>query len=132
MGQALDTVRRLVEAFDRADWPAVLALYDPGIEADLSRSGIPDLGVYHGREGVIEGWTRWRGVWDEDYRFEVEDLTELGDRVLALTRIQARSKGHGVDTEVRGGEIYTVRDGLIVHFVNFLDRDAARREAGLA
>ena len=34
-------------------------------------------------------------------------------------------------TEVRAGEVYTVRDGLIVHFVNFLDRDDALREAGL-
>ena len=51
--------------------------------------------------------------------------------MLSLTRIQARSKGHGIDTEVRAGEVYTVRDGLIVHFVNFLDRDDALREAGL-
>ena len=108
----------------------MLALYDPEVEADLGRSGIPDLGVYHGREGIREGWARWRGVWD-DYTFEVEELTELGDRVLSLTRIRARSKGQGVDTEVRGGEVFTVRDELIVHFVNFLDRDAARREVGL-
>ncbi len=110
----------------------MLALYDTDIEADLGRSGIPDLGVYHGRDGVREAWTRWRGVWDDDYRVEVEELTELGDRVLVLTRIHARSSGHGVDTEVRGGEIFTVRNGLIVRFVILLDRDAARREAGLS
>lgn len=131
MGQALEIVREHYEAFARADWPAVLALYDPEVEADLGRSGIPDLGVYHGRDGIREAWTRWRGVWDDDYRFELEDLTELGDRVLALTRIHARSKGQALDTGVRGGEVYTVRDGLIVHFVNFLDRGAAFREAGL-
>jgi hypothetical protein len=51
--------------------------------------------------------------------------------VLSLTRIHARSKGHGVATDVRGGEVFTVRNELIVHGVNFLDRDAARREADL-
>jgi hypothetical protein len=63
--------------------------------------------------------------------------------VLSLTRIHARSKGHGVatdvrggrsslcPTDVRGGEVFTVRNELIVHVVNFLDRDAARREADL-
>ena len=100
------------------------------MEVDLSRSGIPDGGIYHGHEGLRAAWARWRGVWD-DYSFEVEELTELGDRVLSLTRIHARSKGQGVGTEVRAGELLTVRDGLIVHFVNFLDRDDALREAGL-
>jgi ketosteroid isomerase-like protein len=110
--------------------PDVFALYDREVEIDLSRSGIPDGGVHHGHDGIREGWVRWRGAWDDD-RFEVEDLTELGDRVLSLTRIRARSKGQGVGTEVRAGEVFTVRNGLIVHFVNVLDRDAALREAGV-
>jgi uncharacterized protein len=130
MGQALDIVRRQYDAFQGEDWDAFFALYHPEVEVDLSRSGIPDGAVHHGHDGLREGWVKWRGAWD-DYRFEVEEMTELGDRVLSLTRIRARSKGQGVSTEVRGGEIFTVRGGLIVHFVNFLDRDAARREAGL-
>jgi ketosteroid isomerase-like protein len=130
MGQALEIVRRLHEAFQREDWDGFFALYDPEVEIDLSRSGIPGGGIHHGHDGIREGWSAWRGAWD-DYSYEVEELTELGDRVLSLTRIQARSKGHGVDTEVRAGEVYTVRDGLIVHFVNFLNRDDALLEVGL-
>jgi ketosteroid isomerase-like protein len=131
MGEALEVVRRQHDAFGREDWDAFFAFYDADVEIDLSRSGIPDGGIHHGHDGVREGWTRWRGAW-EDYALEVEEMTELGDRVLCLTRIRARSKGHGLATEVRAGEVYTVRDGLIVHFVNFLDRDDALREAGLA
>jgi ketosteroid isomerase-like protein len=130
MGQALETARRHYDAFKRQDWEALMMLYDPEVEIDLSRSGMPDGGTYHGYDGLTLGWATWRGAWDE-YEFEIEELTELGDRVLALTRIHARSKGHGIDTDVRGGELLTVRNGLIVHFVNFLDRDAALREAGL-
>jgi ketosteroid isomerase-like protein len=130
MGEALDVVRRQYDAFQAEDWDAFFALYHPDVEVDLSRSGIPDGGIHHGHDGIRDGWVRWRGVWDE-YRFEVEELTELGDRVLSMTRIHARSKGQGVGTEVRASEVYTVRDGLIVHFVNFLDRDDALREAGL-
>jgi ketosteroid isomerase-like protein len=33
--------------------------------------------------------------------------------------------------EVRAGDVFTVRDGLIVHFANFLDREDARSEIGL-
>lgn len=131
MGQALDTVRWHYEAFRRQDRDAVLALYDADVEADLSRSGIPDAGVYHGHDGLRAGWAKWRGVW-ERYDFELEELIEVGDRVLALTRVQARSKGQGMEAEVRGADVLTVRNGLIVHFVNFMDRDAALREAGLS
>jgi ketosteroid isomerase-like protein len=130
MGEALDVARRHYDAFQSEDWDAFFALYDPDVVVDLSRSGIPDLGIYHRHEGLRAAWARWRGVWD-DYSFEVEELTEIGDRVLSLTRIHARSKGQGVGTEVSAGEVLTVRGGRIVHFVNFLDREDALREAGL-
>ena len=131
MGEALDVVRRCYEAFQADDSEGFFALYAPDVEIDLSRSGIPDGGIYHGHDGLRAAWAKWRGVWD-DYSFEVEELTEFGeDRVLALTRIHARSKGQGVATEVSAGEVLTVRDGLIVHFVNFLDREVGLREAGL-
>jgi ketosteroid isomerase-like protein len=113
MGQALDTVRRHHDAFTRQDWDAVFALYHPEAVIDLSRSGIPDAGRYHGHKGLREGWVKWRGAWD------------------AFIHVRASSKGHGIVAEMHTGDVYTVRDGLIVHFANFVDRDDARREAGL-
>lgn len=98
---------------------------------DLSRSGIPDAGSYHGHEGLREGWVNWRGAWDS-YEVHLEELTEVGDRVLAFMHVRASSKGQGIDAEVHAGDVYTVRDGLIVHFADFLDRDDARREIGLS
>jgi ketosteroid isomerase-like protein len=130
MGQAADTVRSVYEAFGRQDWEGVLALFDPSLELDMTRSGMPDGGVYHGREGLQEGWAKWRGVWDR-YDVELEELIEVGERVLALIHVRASSKGQGMDTEGHAGDVFTVRDGLIVHFAIFLDRDAARREVGL-
>ncbi len=129
MGEALDIVRRQYEAFAGQDWDGLFALYHPEIEADLSRSGIPDLGIYHGHEGLRKGWRSWQQVW-ERYDFELEELIESGDRVLGLSRVQVRSKGHGLDTEFRGADLFTVRDGLIVHLANYLDRSLARRDAG--
>jgi ketosteroid isomerase-like protein len=46
--------------------------------------------------------------------------------------VRASSKGQEIDAEVHAGDVYTVRDGLIVHFADFLDRDDARREIGLS
>jgi uncharacterized protein len=130
VGEALDTVRRHYEAFERKDWDALFALYDADVELDLSRSGIPDGGIHRGHEGLLEGWSRWRGVWDR-YDFELEELIEVGDRVLALIHVHASSKGQGMDAEVHAGDVFTVRNGRIVHFASFLDREDARREVGL-
>ena len=132
MGAALEVVRRQYEAFHRQDWEALFALYHPEVELDLSRSGIPDGGVHHGHDGLLEGWSRWRGVWDR-YDFELEDLVEVDDdRVLALIHVNASSRGQGMDAEVRAADLFTVRDGLIVQFVNYLDRELALQAAGRA
>jgi ketosteroid isomerase-like protein len=128
--EPLEVVRRHYDAFARADWHPLFKLYHPDIEVDLSRSGIPGLGTYSGHAGVRTGWTKWRGAWDR-FDLEVEELLASGERVLALNRIRARSRGQGVETEVEGADLYTVRDGLIVRFAAYLDRDEARRDAGL-
>jgi ketosteroid isomerase-like protein len=52
MGEALDVARRHYEAFQAEDWDGFFALYDPDVEVDLSRSGIPDGGIHHGHEGL--------------------------------------------------------------------------------
>jgi uncharacterized protein len=129
VGQPAETVCRQYEAFIAGDWDALFALFHPDVEADLSRSGIPDLGIYRGHDGLRRGWSRWQGVW-ERYALEVEDLIECGDQVIGLTRVEARSKGHGIETSFTAADLFTVRDGLIVRFAQYLDRDAARQAAG--
>jgi hypothetical protein len=43
--------------------------------------------------------------------------------------VEARSKGHGIDTGFTGADLFTVEDGLIVRFTHYLD--AARADSGL-
>jgi len=100
------------------------------VEIDLARSGIPDLGTYRWYDGLVRAWRRWRGVW-ERYELELEEPVESGDRVLALTRLRARSRGHGLATEFRGADLFRVREGRIVSSTNYLDREAAPPRRGL-
>jgi ketosteroid isomerase-like protein len=129
MRRAADTVRRMYEAFSAERWGEHESLFAPDVLVDLSRSGIPDVGTYHGRDGLREGWRRWRGVWGA-YEVAVEEVLESGDRVLALTHVRATSRGQGLDTEIRGADLHRVNDGLIVEFAIYLDREAAHRDAG--
>ena len=119
----------MYDAFIGGRWEEQMSFFGPDVVVDLSRSGIPDVGIYHGREGLREGWTRWRGVWS-DYEVELEDLIESGSRVLSLTRVRATSRGQGLEAHLTGADLFTVRDGQIVEFAIYLDREAARRDAG--
>ncbi len=128
VSEPVEVVRRCYDAFQRQDVDAFMTLFHPEVEVDLSRTA-PDLGTYHGRDGMLEGWRKWRGAW-ERYDAKIEELVASGDRVLALVRISMRSRGQGIDTELVGADLFTVRDDLIVRFANYFDRDDARRDAG--
>ena len=129
MGEALDVARAFYDDFLLGDYDSLVARTHPEIVTDLSRSGIPDVGVYHGRDGMIEGWRKWRGVW-EHYDVELEDLIERGDQVLVLTRVGATSKGHGVNTSFTGADVVRVRDNQVIEFAIYTDRDRAREDHG--
>jgi ketosteroid isomerase-like protein len=128
VGENAEIVRRFYDEFERSDYDAMLARFHPDVEYDLTH-GFPDGRVYHGQVGAQEAWRRWRGTW-ATYDVEIEEILESGGRVLALTRLHARSKGHGIETETDGADLFTLRDGRIVRFAIYLDRDEARRDAG--
>ena len=75
----------------------------PDIEWDASHmeAEIPDLaGVYRGHDGVRSYWRRWLSAWS-DIRFEVQDVRDGGDKVVALIRHQHQTGRHsGIETDL--------------------------------
>ncbi len=115
----IDTVRRAYAAWKSGDRDAFFELLHPDVVFDLSR--FPEGSVHEGHAAMWEGWRTWRGTW-ERYEVEIEELREVGERVFAPTRIMAISKGHGVETEAKGVDVWTVRNGLVVHLAIYMDR----------
>jgi ketosteroid isomerase-like protein len=85
---------------------------------------------YHGLAGVVEEAQRWEAMWN-DYRFEVEDLVDAGDKVVLLYHQSGTSKTSGVELEERAGWVYSLREGKIARVEMFQDRELAFRAAGL-
>jgi ketosteroid isomerase-like protein len=132
----VDLVRRLLDMFARREHEAVFAFYDPEIEWDATETraiGIDDLaGVYHGHEGVRTYWRRWLQAWS-DLEFEVEDVVDAGDEVVALIRNQrqwGRQSGIPVDMPAYA-LVFTIRDDKVVRWRNFSDQQSALAAAGL-
>jgi ketosteroid isomerase-like protein len=106
-------------------------LLDPDVEWDASALPAPDIsGVHRGPEGVREFWRQWLAAW-ETVQFDYE-LVDAGDSVVAL--IDQRMRGRSTGIEVRFGkyaQVYTFRDGRIVHWKAFMDQSEALEAVGL-
>jgi ketosteroid isomerase-like protein len=134
--QNVELVRRLLEMFARREHEAVFAYYDPDIEWDATNIrafGLDDLaGVYQGHEGVRTYWRRWLQAW-KDLEFDVEEVLDAGDEVVALIRNQRQWGRHsGIPVDLPPyGLIFTLRAGKVVRWRNFADQKSALQAAGL-
>jgi uncharacterized protein len=125
----VEIVRRMYEAYLRGDNDAALGAFDPDVEFDVSIR--PEAGIYRGPAGIAEAMRTWTGTW-EDFRIEVKEIRDAGDRVLVADRQSGRGKGSGVPLDQETYTIYTMRDGKIVHAVWVDTREKALEAAGLS
>jgi ketosteroid isomerase-like protein len=88
-------------------------------------------GEWHGLDGMRKATVEYLNVW-EDYRFEVERMIDLGDRVLVLEKQTARGKRSGAVISQDVGTLLTLRGGLIVRWEYYWERAEALEAAGIA
>ena len=124
----VEIVRHCVEAFLSGDNETALSHYDPEVEFDATAR--PEGQVYRGHQGVAEAMRVWVGAW-EDWKFEVEEFIDMGDRVLLIARESGRGKGSGVEIDQQAFVVFTLRQGKIVRWQGFVHRDPALEAAGL-
>lgn len=126
----VEIVRRMCEAFARGDANAAAAVLDPDVRWDVSTHyPWPDAEVFRGREGVIDFFRRFLGAWDE-YEADFEDFLDCGEHVVVTLTERGKGKGSGIEVTRRFGQVWTVREGRVVAFTAYLDRDAALAAVG--
>jgi ketosteroid isomerase-like protein len=90
----------------------------------------PDAPLLRGVEAVRE--FRKSAPWEE-LEFEADEVLDVGDdRVLVLVRTHAKGKSSGVAVEQEVAHVLTIRDGCLVHFKVYPDREQALSAVGLA
>lgn len=122
-----------------ANWLArdMRAVYE-ALDEDIELNPDPEVswvGIGQTYRGVAGLESYMAGVYDafEDYRPEVEGLTDLGDQVLTLAIEHGTGRGSGAVVEARRtAHVWTLRDGKAVQLDLYLERDAALRAVGLA
>jgi ketosteroid isomerase-like protein len=129
--ERVEIVRTAYEAMNNRAFERMSEFLHPEVEFDLSRNVLnPD--VYRGYEGVERLVGAIEDVWS-DFRFEIQELIDAGDQVVAGITISGRGRGSGVVTEMGVFNVVTLRDGKVLRVVGgYRERADALEAAGLA
>jgi ketosteroid isomerase-like protein len=116
-------VQQAYAAFQRGDIAAILALVGKDVEWEGVKgapASVAFSGLRRGRPAVEEFFALV--VREEEFtRFEPKEFFANGDRVVALGSYSARVKRTGKSFSGDWAMAFTVRDGLIVKFVEYAD-----------
>ena len=129
----VDVVRRIYDAAARRDDVIPFEVYAEDIIWDMSNSRRALLAmapVYHGHEGVRQYWRENLFAFGE-IDFEVEELIDAGDQVLAVIREREVGRASGVPVETTHLAVYTLRGSKVIQMQVFDDRQQALEAAGL-
>src|SRR5918999_1607747 len=94
----MEVVRAAYEAMNNREFSRMPEFLDPDVEFDLSRNVLnPD--VYRGYAGFERLVDVIEDVWD-DFQFEIQELVDAGDRVVAGVTVSGKGRGSGVAAEM--------------------------------
>jgi ketosteroid isomerase-like protein len=120
----VERMKRGFELFNEEDYDALREFISADVVVERA-GGLPPL----------RGWEAFRALQEPDafewQRIYPVDWTINGDKVLLKVRMVSKGAGSGLELEVQGWMVWTVRDGIVVHIVNSTDEAEARAAAGL-
>lgn len=87
--------------------------------------------VYRGVEG-LRSWARNADATWSEFRIEIEEIHDVGDdRIVAVLHLTGLARASGIPLDMRIGQVWTWRDGLVWRNASFTDPREAFRRAGL-
>ena len=116
-------IKHVYSALNRNDIPALLQVFDPGIEWS-EPDNYPVDGTWRGHSEVLAHFAKGRATWAEG-SCEPEEFVAAGDRVVVFVHVRVRLEGHTEWAEGDVGDVFTFRGGKIVAGRSFHDRKKA-------
>jgi ketosteroid isomerase-like protein len=127
MPASLELVKIALQAYGNGDCEIALAMADPLIRWD-ERASRTDGDLVWRKEDVQRQMRRYLDGW-ESYRFDVEDIAEVGPgKVVGICRERGKPND-GVPVDRRFGALWVVEDSKIVSWVSYLTPKEAVRAA---
>jgi ketosteroid isomerase-like protein len=126
----LEKVKAIYDEWARGDYSGHADVFHAEMKAETFGMGEPIRSETY--DEFIATMREWLSTWERPFRIEAEELIQEGDRILALIHWRGRGKGSGVEVDDRGAHLWTFREGKVVRYETFRDREEARAalEAG--
>ena len=130
----IDLVVGNLEAFNETgDVAAAFANADPEIEFEISTQAGRESADFRVYRGIDEVKSAIREILSEfdNARFEIHEVRDRGDRVVAILELFMRPKGSSAEISTgRFGYVYTLRGGTVVRIQDFTHPEDAWNEIG--
>ena len=118
----------LIAAWNRGDLENLLAAIDDDMIWRPATMANVEGDDFHGREGFARFVEQWRETW-ETWDVEVEEIRDLGDRMVVLGHVSARGRGSGVELDSPVAYVFEFRDGLLARGSSYFNHDEALASA---
>jgi ketosteroid isomerase-like protein len=125
----VELYRQGIEAFNRRDLDAFLALADPDV-VGISRVLAIEGDSNRGHDGTREWWTDLLGVFP-DFKIEVVWVRDAGDVTVSELRNRAHGEGGAAPLEEFVWQVSEWRDGRVVRWQMYESEQEAIEAAGL-
>jgi ketosteroid isomerase-like protein len=129
MQTGVQLVHEIVEALNRGDVDGMLDRMHPDFEWKPLESSPVAGGVYRGHEQVRRYVDDWLGTFD-DLRLDLEEPTEVGDRVIAVVHGHGRGRASGLQLDTHFCQVWTVRGRTATGMEEYATRALAQAELG--
>jgi ketosteroid isomerase-like protein len=93
--ERVDKLLRAYEALNRGDLDAACEDLRPDFEF-IPPPMLPEDEIYRGPEGLRRLWQTWSGAF-ENFRIEVEETIDAGDRVIVMAAVAGTGIGTGLE-----------------------------------
>ena len=127
MQTGVQLVHGIVEALNRGDVDGMLERMHPDFEWRPLESSPVAGGVYRGHEQVRRYVEDWLGTFD-DLRLDLEEPTEVADRVVVVVHGHGRGRASGLQLDTRFCQVWTVRDEMAIGMGEYATRELAFAE----
>jgi ketosteroid isomerase-like protein len=128
----VQVVRRVTDVMDAEGFAAALPVFLDVAHPDVEwreDPAWPDSSDHRGIDEVR------RVILDRmdtlDFDQQTEDLTSVGDKVVAMVRWSGRGRASGAQGEMSMAMVWTIRDQAVTKLEFFLDRAEALAAAGV-
>ena len=129
----VDAFKRAMEHLERRDVESILKELDPAVEWHPAFTALlgGETSVYHGHQGTREVIQQFWQVFSQAH-FEVAEIRDLGDHVLAIGTMRVRGAESGAEVESPWAYLVRSKKGKAVSIRVYTDPAEAIEAAGIS